>query len=69
MEATRLRVKVYFCILSNGCKINEINIGEDKKINENKLDNYGSSKIKCEKLIKKYQKKYRGSYYSLSLVE
>ncbi len=45
--------------------INEINIREDKKINENKLDNYGSSKIKCEKLIKKYQKKYRGSYYSL----
>ena len=45
--------------------IDKINIKEDEKIFKNKLDFYGLSKIKCEKLLKKYQKKYRGSYYSL----
>ena len=43
----------------------KINIKEDEKIFKNKLDFYGLSKIKCEELLKKYQKKFKGSYYSL----
>ncbi len=45
--------------------INKTNIRENQKIDERKLDNYGLSKIKCEKLLDKYQKKFKGSYYSL----